>query len=557
MRGKYAGAVVLVSGLVVSAGAVALLQPEEIVLTNGDDVFTMNTTPGATDGPDHVRALGGNDRIETGPGDDAVDGGPGNDIIRGGEGDDVLAGGEGNDSIHGETGDDLIYGGPGDDYLNGGPGNDTFFGEDGNDEIIGGLGDDTIDGGAGNDEIHAGPGNDTVVGGGGNDEIYGDDGDDVLNGGDGDDLIRGGRGNDRIFGDAGDDQLYGGEQSDYLDGVEGQNLLNGDAGEDVVIGRSAGDRIAGGSGDDYIVIVGNSVDGITVYDDYQIMPGSDDLIPIDNGTDMLCFVRDVNPDQMTFTDPLPPHNKIYLEFDTGLPTFEAVHLNLPEMPMLAHIEAFRTGDGDDVIVGRDINGLDSYGARFLGTNARFIQVNELFFTGAGNDTVTTGGGDDLVDTGEGDDIIHLCSGNHYVITGGGSDVIYINGDEFDGQGSRFLDRPGRCRIADLSSDDRIVFTGTLDEALFELETVDWEGMPVTKVKYDTASASRPELGEQVDLLGVRAQDVRIRRVGAVIELTVRVEAPVMPPVDPTRQMDRSDIEAGPLRDRRGEGRPRR
>ena len=54
--------------------------------------------------------------------------------------DDVLDGGEGDDIIAGQVGDDIIFGGPGNDELIGGSGNDILDGGEGDDILIGDIG---------------------------------------------------------------------------------------------------------------------------------------------------------------------------------------------------------------------------------------------------------------------------------------------------------------------------------------------------------------------------------------------------------------------------------
>ena len=67
---------------------------------------------------------------------DNISGGNGNDTILGGGGADILSGDNGNDVIDGGAGDDSISGGNGNDVLNGGSGSDLLFGNNGDDTAV-------------------------------------------------------------------------------------------------------------------------------------------------------------------------------------------------------------------------------------------------------------------------------------------------------------------------------------------------------------------------------------------------------------------------------------
>lgn len=471
----------------------------EVRGTEGDDVYSPEAepdTPGqfvTTDDDDRIEALGGND---------------------------VIRAGGGNDRVFAGEGDDTVFGGPGGDTIDGDGGNDTIHGEDNSDFIRGGDGDDTIHGGHSNDILQGNAGDDAVHGDDGDDQLDGGDGDDLLRGGAGDDTLLGGAENDGLFGGEGEDELDGGDGFDYLDGGGQDDLLDGGMGSDIVIGRGGVGTLAGGPGDDYLVIVGSDLAGYLLFDNRVVTDRGRKQTNVNAGTDMICFVDEVSPEQMRMRR--TNSGAVVLELAAGAVITEDIELNLPELPALAHFEAFRTGDGNDTIVGRDLVGLDSYAQRFTPRRAdRHLRFDEVFFTGGGDDTVTTGLGDDLVCTGEGNDTIRLGPGAHYVVTGGGRDTIHLDGDDFDGS-EKEVGGLGRCRIADLSSEDKIIITD-VDPDLFTLMTVDWAGTTVTKVVYDR-NPNGPAVQahtEEFDLIGIRADQVIIDQRGRDVEFSIR------------------------------------
>ncbi|MFN3220001.1 MAG: calcium-binding protein [Acidimicrobiales bacterium] len=118
--------------------------------TDGHDVIL------GTDGPDHIRAGGGDDTICGLGGRDRILGGPGSDWIAGGGGRDRLVGGPGRDWLIGGGGPDRLVGGPGRDRLFGNRGNDVLRGGPGNDVLVGAAGRNRCDGGAGRDRLGRG-----------------------------------------------------------------------------------------------------------------------------------------------------------------------------------------------------------------------------------------------------------------------------------------------------------------------------------------------------------------------------------------------------------------
>ena len=518
--------------------------------------------------------------------------------ITGDDENNTLTGTDGEDEIDGKGGDDTIDAMDGADEILGGTGNDTIDGGDGADEIDGGHGEDTIDGGADADTINGGMHNDTIDGGGG---------DDIIDSGGGGDKVNGGDHNDRItlgpswpteslgypakntsypaegeaefrladkgilsqaFGDAGNDHLKAepgqpwngwGYSFHYLDGGEGVDVVEGSGGQDLLVLRgNDGDTVITGAYEDVVAIVGNSVEGYIFYDALKYLPNGDvekdeagKPIDYNNGTDMICFVRDVNPQQLTMISVFASGSwKQFMEFDTGLPTQEAVNLNLNEHPMLKNFEAFRTGDGNDTIVGRDYGSPEgpnvpaSYAIRLKGSfkpasawgndpdSIAWLNLHELFFTGAGNDTITTGRGNDLVDSGAGNDTIHLGPDNCFVITGSGNDTIHMNASVMNGSDSDSPDG-GKLRIADFEFGDRIIITGVQASQI----TLGQTTMPQNKghaLAGKVFTIIKVDGDEEFVLMDRRAGDIEIKSVGGKATITEKRKVQVStdpPPVN--------------------------
>ncbi len=521
---------------------------------NGDD----NDNPAliGTNDDDTINGMGGNDIIHAHGGNDTVDGGDGDDEIHLGDGDDVSSGREGNDDIRGQDGNDIIAGGGGHDTITGGYGDDSLHGEGGDDDINGGLHEDEIDGGGGNDTIESGGGGGIIHGGDGNDtitltgsswglphlgypawddpdfdfqrvvaEAYGDTGNDYIKSSPG------------IAGWGGSFQyIHGGTGSDVVEGGNGQDLLIVQGGDDTIIT---------GPYEDYIAIIGNSVEGYTFYDTLHYLPDGSvetgpDGKPIDynDGTDMLCFVRDVNPDQLTMISVwLSGSTKHFMEYDTGLPTREAVNLDLNDHPMLKNIEAYRTGDGNDVLVDTDYGGPDdpatnaSYLGRLRGEqpavtlyghdpdNMAWLNLHHLFFTGAGNDTITLGRGNDLVDAGSGNDTIHVGPDNCFIMTGPGRDTVRFAADALNGTDSPNPDG-GKTRISDLASGDVIVLEGVQQNQI----TLEEQTMPDNRgggLAGITFTSVQVDGEEQFVILMLRPNQLQVANQGGNVQIAVR------------------------------------
>ncbi|MFP6768693.1 MAG: DUF6531 domain-containing protein, partial [Planctomycetaceae bacterium] len=278
------------------------------------------------DGDDVLRGQGG--------GFDTLVGGPGNDRLNGGIGSDLVQGGEGNDQLTGETGNDTLEGGTGTDklverdnadmtlsdtsltgdlgtdvilsieraFLKGGNGDNTLdassfsgrvtmVGVGGDDLLVGGPGADSLVGRAGDDTLNGGPGTDTLKGLSGSDSLNGGADNDTLDGGSDNDTVVGEAGDDRLVGSLGDDNLDGGDGADTLLGKEGNDTLDGGNGDDNLDGALGDDSLTGGAGDDTLAdgMGDDTVEGGGGDDEYQLTPGSTDLVTDTGGDDRLNF----------------------------------------------------------------------------------------------------------------------------------------------------------------------------------------------------------------------------------------------------------------------------
>ncbi|WP_374394641.1 Hint domain-containing protein [Tabrizicola sp.] len=309
-----------------------------------------------------------------------LEGGDGNDLIDGGSGDDTLYGGGANDTLYGGAGIDRLYGGADGDLAYGGADGDLIYGNDGLDTLFGDGGNDTLYGDAGNDVLDGGTEADALYGGTGSDTLYGQAGVDTLRGGDGDDLLYGGSENDDLAGEAGNDTLYGGAGVDALAGGDGNDLLLGEDGADVLDGGAGDDTLRGGAG-------GDSLNG-----------GSG----------------------MDFVD--------YSDSNAG------VSVNLSTNSFSGGYAAGDSGAGVDGIIGSAFNDtLVGFDGSSNSTVAGADNYTNIFYGGAGDDSISgLGGGDvlyggadnDTVSGNDGDDLVRGDAGNDLLYGGAGNDTLY-------------------------------------------------------------------------------------------------------------------------------------
>ncbi|TKB23235.1 DUF2974 domain-containing protein [Desulfopila sp. IMCC35006] len=316
----------------------------------------------------------------------------GDDILWGRAGRDWLDGGVGDDMLDGGTESDTLLGGDGDDWLYGGAGNDWLIGDNGD---LTGSGNDYLSGGDNDDVLYGLAGDDILDGGSGHDILFGCDGIDELYGGDGNDWLRGQNGNDLLYGGAGDD-LLGGQTS-------------AEEGNDVLVGGLGNDRLSGGFGDDiYVFNIGDGQDRI----DNRDVNGTNDTIAFGAGItlnsinkaskyfDDLILSIGTAGDQITISSWFmsPDYHVDHFTFSDG------TERNADNI--LAGLPLYQDGtsgnnllegtDGTDIIsglAGRDT--LKGYGG------------DDILSGDGGNDTLSGGAGDDifLFNLGDGQDVI--------------------------------------------------------------------------------------------------------------------------------------------------------
>lgn len=297
---------------------------------------------------------------------------------------DSLSGGAGSDTISGGAGNDTIAGGTGNDQLSGGDGADTFVVEDsfGTDTITGGEGgtdSDTIDAsgmGAGVTVTYTGDESGTIT-----------DGTDTLTFSeiehvtttDNADIIDASATTGGVSASAGDgaDTVTGGSGDDSLSGDGGDDIITGGAGADTLVGGAGSDTLTGGAGAD-------SLDGGTGMD-YADYSGSSAGVNVDLGTGTYSG-GDADGD---------------------------------------------TGDGIDGIIGSDFN--DTLTGFDLENTDPTDGYTNVFFAGAGNDSLDGAGGADELYGEDGDDTIIGGTGADTIGGGAGDDVIYAaEGDTITG-----------------------------------------------------------------------------------------------------------------------------
>ncbi len=455
---------------------------------------------------------GGNDSLIGGSGADTLDGGDGNDTLAGGSGSDLLYGGDGfdfldyststsgvsvnlatgavasgdaagdtilgfegvigsgsNDTLTGNAGANAFYGGAGNDLMVGGGGADSFYGGTGNDtvdfsaeaaaitvdlgagttggaaaadvlsgiEALVGTGyDDSLTGDANANTLTGGAGNDTLNGAAGADSLYGGDGDDRLTGGSGADVLSGGAGNDWALytgsaagvnitlggtasgGDAAGDTLTGIEN---LEGSAYNDTLTGDAGDNFLIGGAGRDSLTGGGGDDTLQ---GGAGADTLYGgegmDYIDYSNSSAAVSINLATNTASG-GDATGDVLQGVDGI-----IGSAFDDTLIGFDNQGLVGDVYTNIfyggAGNDSMNLGGGNDIAYGGADNDTilagagDDYAAGDAG--------NDQIFGGDGNDTATGGTGNDLLDGGLGNDSLSGDEGNDTLSGGDGNDSLW-------------------------------------------------------------------------------------------------------------------------------------
>lgn len=304
--------------------------------------------------------LGGNDYLKGKEGNDYLDGGAGDDTLSGYLGDDYLSGGEGMDTLSG---------GDGNDSLGGGVGNNALYGNGGDDLLVGDIDNDLLDGGAGNDQLYANAGNNTLNGVDGNDTLKAGSGNDTLDGGNGDDVLEAGSGNNTLKGEYGNDYLVADSGNDSIDGGFDNDSIVAGAGNDTIVGYYGQDTIDAGAGND------------TIYGEYKGI--SDDPQGHSNDHNYASdLIHGGDGDDQIF-DPI--YNNATNAFSQEL-YGDAGNDNI------IGAGALYGGTGNDTLTGSSWLQGDEGSDKLTGYSTWW----EIFYGGAGVDTMTTYGGTDTI-----------------------------------------------------------------------------------------------------------------------------------------------------------------
>jgi Ca2+-binding RTX toxin-like protein len=379
--------------------------------------------------------------------------------------------------INGTPGNDNLLGTPADDQMFGFAGDDTLSGLGGNDLLDGGLGRDSMAGGEGDDDYYVDDAGDTIseAFGQGSDRLFasvsyqlgagayvemmattdaagvgainltGNDFDQIIYGNAGDNILDGGQGTDTLVGGAGNDTLIG--------GAGAANTLQGGTGDDVYFVSNASDTIveADGEGLDQIrtslvayTLAGNSVEqlvytGATAFtgtgnaiDNLIIGGGGDDVLSGLAGNDTL--IGGAGTDTLsggTGNNTLQggTGNDVYIVSSAGDSVIEnagegtdAVRTDLAKLVLSANVEnLFFTGAGNFTGTGNAL-------ANFIVGGSGADELN-----GAdGDDTLVGGAGSDMLIGGTGNNALQGGTGNDiYIVTSAGDSVFEAAGEGTD------------------------------------------------------------------------------------------------------------------------------
>lgn len=437
---------------------------ERLILTPQADVVNASASTAQV----IIEAGAGNDTVTGGSAADSIDGGDGNDSLVGGGGNDTLIGGIGNDTLRGGTGADSLVGGSGTDMVDysdsatgvsvnlatnavgGGAAGDTISGFEG---VIGSNQADTLTGSAGADSIAAGGGNDSVSAGDGNDTVTSGTGNDTITGGAGNDQIDGGADADTILlaDGFGTDTVAGGEggtDTDTLNaaalttgvtvtfsGAEAGTLTNGansvsfsqieglvlTAQDDTVnaAASTASVTVAAGDGNDTVTggSANDTIQGGNGNDSLSGGAGADSLVG-GAGNDTLAGGAGADS----------------LDGDTGM---DFADYSTSSAGVSVNLSTNATSGGD--AQGDALSGIDGiYGSSFndtlIGFDGELIGGSDaytnIFYAGAGNDSLDGAGGSDILWGEQGDDTVFGGAGNDTIAGGTGADSL-VGGDGDD------------------------------------------------------------------------------------------------------------------------------
>ncbi|MCJ9428422.1 calcium-binding protein [Kordiimonas marina] len=323
----------------------------------------------------------------------------------------------------------------------------SLYGTSSRDSILGSEGADSLYGGAGDDVLYGGNGSDTLNGGAGNDKIIAGLGNNHLDGGTGTDLAEYfysfSLGGDELGLSEGivadlaagtvtsaglNDQLTSIENiagslfDDTISGDSGSNSLYGGSGNDVIDGGSGNDTVSGDSGDD-------TLDGGAGGD---LLDGGDGI----DTADYSSASGAVTIDLATGTGSGASGNDTLVAIENITSTAYGDHISGSGAANL-----FYSGAGNDTVYGADGND-----TLFGGTG------NDTMNGGNNNDLIAGQAGDDFVSGGDGNDTVTAGDGNDQVFAGTGNDALRgDNGDDILGGG------PGDDLVIGGSSTSSVTF----------------------------------------------------------------------------------------------------
>lgn len=269
--------------------------------------------------------------------------------------------------------------------------------------------------------------------------------DDRVRAGAGNDTVRSGAGNDSVLGEAGNDSLEGGTGDDVLDGGTGNDSLVGGDGNDALDGGTGNDGLSGGTGNDTL-IGGAGADTLTGgagmdYADYS-GSGSGVTVNLATGTGS---GGDAQNDTLTGVDGLigSAYNDSLVGFD-GMATGADGYTNIfyggagdDTLDGRGGDDQLYGGTGNDSIIGGTgndtVDGGDGNDLAYGGDGADIISGgvgNDNIFGGISNDTIDAGEDNDSVDAGDGNDSVLGGAGNDTLLGGLGSDSLF-GGDGAD------------------------------------------------------------------------------------------------------------------------------
>jgi Ca2+-binding RTX toxin-like protein len=281
--------------------------------------------------------------------------------------------------------------------INGTPGNDNLLGTPVDDQMFGFAGDDTLSALGGNDLLDGGLGRDSMVGGEGDDDYYVDDAGDTIS-------EAFGQGSDRLFSSVsyqlaagvhvetmattdaagvGAINLAGNELDQIIYGNAGDNILDGGEGADTLVGAAGNDILIGGAG------AANTLQGGTGNDIYFVSSTLDTVVEADGeGTDQIRTAL------VAYT---LANNSVEQLVYIGASAFTGTGNGLDNLIL--------GGGGDDVLSG--------------------LGGNDTFVGGAGADTLSGGTGNNTLQGGLGNDVYNVGSAGDTVVenVGEGTDSV--------------------------------------------------------------------------------------------------------------------------------------